>query len=147
MKIYNEINKFSYTIFFFFFKSKYNKLQKEEKHNARSLKFSRGSNTSINSILKPITPTWIPLTLLHISVSLLQSHLIFYSPTLLSSNLTHYSTKPVQSVIWVSSAAPLSTQYASGWRDGNMTVTTKFVLCPVVLKVPARTDVLYNGQA
>lgn len=42
-------------------------------------------------------------------------------------------------------AVPRKIQWLWGMSVGNNTVITKFVLWPVVLSVPARTDVLYRG--
>ena len=51
----------------------------------------------------------------------------------------------VYSFSWQSKAVPALIQYDGGLLDGKSTCVTRFVLMPVVLSVPARTEVLYTG--
>ena len=46
----------------------------------------------------------------------------------------------------VNKATPRFVQCAADMFDCNRTSMTKFVLCPVVLKIPRRSLVLYIGQ-
>ena len=52
----------------------------------------------------------------------------------------------VQLSSWHSRATPLCTQWASGLSDGISMAITKLVECPVVLRVPLRSLVLYTGD-